>query len=198
MEPVGVQEFSFRIAGVIGHPGVDVYKVQVVGLSVYFFLDDLICIADAVDDVPTGDAGLYGNEGEGDVTKLAAGAGNELLKKDEYLFGVAAVAEIVVAGVYDDPFRVEGSDESIEEPVTGGEGGSAETEVNGLVAGEVLVQTFPKPDGGTAVEEQFWLVGKCCSLLFQPLHFVFVPDHKRGLLIKDRSSAPEPFLPVNW
>src|ERR1700755_611651 len=124
MEPVGVQELSFRIAGVVRHPVIDIYKIQVVGLSFYFVFDDLIGVANAIDDVPAADAGFDGNEGEGNVAELLAGAGDELLEKDEYLFRVTTVAEIVVAGVYDHLFGFEGSHETIEEPIAGCEGGS--------------------------------------------------------------------------
>src|SRR5258708_37985492 len=101
MESVRVQKFPFRIAGIVGHPGIDIYKMQVVCLSFYFFLDDLVGKADTVDDVPAGDAGFDGNEGKGDVAKALAGAGGGVLEEDEYLFGVPAGAEGHLAGVDD-------------------------------------------------------------------------------------------------
>src|SRR5258708_34629542 len=86
MESVRVQKFPFRIAGIVGHPGIDIYKMQVVCLSFYFFLDDLVGKADTVDDVPAGDAGFDGNEGKGDVAKAMAGSGGRMLEKDKQLF----------------------------------------------------------------------------------------------------------------
>lgn len=182
MEPVGFQEFSFRIAGVVGHPRIDIDKVQVFGLFVYFFFDDLVGVSDTVDDVPAGDAGFYGNEGEGDVAEVLAGAADQLLEEDEYFFRMTAVAEVVISGVNDDGVGVEGSDQAVEEPVAGCECGSAEAEVDGMVTSEVCVEAFPQPDGGAAVKEQFRIVGQCCSFFFQSLDLIFVPNHIGVLL----------------
>jgi len=181
MEPTGVQKFFFRIAGVIGHPGVDIYKMEIVGLFFYLLFDQFIGIADAVDDIPAGDARFDGDEGEGDITELAAGAVHQLLKKNEYLFGVTAVAQVVIAGIDDHRSGMKGGDEAIEEPVAGGEGRTAESKVDGLPGREVLEQPVPEADRRAAVKEQFWFVGQCRSFFFQSLDFAFVPDHRRGL-----------------
>ena len=182
MEAVGFQEFSFWIARVVGHPGIDIDKVQVVGLSVYFFFDDLVGVPDTVDDVPAGDAGFYGNESEGDVAEVLTGAADQLLEEDEYFFRVTAVAEVIVSGVDDDGVGMERSDQTVEEPIACCECGTAEAEVDGVVTGEVCVEAFPQSDGGTAVEEQFRIVGQCCSFFFQSLDLIFVPNHIGVLL----------------
>ncbi len=182
MESIGFQEFSFWITGVVGHPGIDIDKVEVVSQPVYLGFDYFVGIADAVDDVPAGDAGFYGNECKGDVAEVLAGAADQLLKEAEYFFRMTAVAEIVVSGVNDDGVGVEGSDQPVEEPVAGCECGAAEAEVDGMVAGEICVEAFPEPDGGTAVEEQFRIVRQCCSFFFESLDLIFVPDHIGVLL----------------
>ena len=159
MKTIGVEEFSFRVAGVVGHPGIDIYEVQVVALPPDLFFDDLIGIADTVDDIPAGDAGFDGDEGQGNVAEVLTGADHQLLEKNEHLFRVTAVAQVVVTGIDNDGIRMEGGDDTIEEPDACGKGGSAEAEVDRLIRGKVLVQALPEPDGGTAVEEQFRIVG---------------------------------------
>jgi len=159
MESVGVQEFSFWIAGVIGHPIIDIYKMQIVALPDNLFFDDLVGVADTVDDIPAGDAGLDGDEGQGDVAEVLTGAGHQLLEKNEYLFRVTAIAEVVVAGIDNDGIRVKGGDEAIEEPDACGQSRAAEAQVDRLVRGKILIQALPEPDGGTAIEKQFRIVG---------------------------------------
>ena len=156
--------------------------MQVVGLSVYFFFDDLVGVSDTIDDIPAGDAGFYGNEGEGDVAEVLAGAADELLEEDEHFFRMTAVAEVVISGVNDDGVRVEGSDQAVEEPVAGCECGAAEAEIDRMVTGEICVEAFPQPDGRTAVKEQFGVVGESCSFFFQSLDLIFVPNHIGVLL----------------
>src|ERR1700761_2750681 len=101
MEPVGVQEFSLRVAGIICHPVVYVYKVQVVTLSLDLFFDDLIGIADTVDDVPAGDAWLNGNKSQWNISKPLTGAADQLLEEDKDFFGMAAIAQVVISGIDD-------------------------------------------------------------------------------------------------
>ncbi len=177
MESVGVQEFSFWIAGIIGHPIIDIYKMQIVALPGNLFFDDLVGVADTVDDIPAGDAGFDGDEGQGNVAEVVTGMDYQLLEKNEQLFRVTAVAQVVVAGIDNDGIRVEGSDQAIEEPDACGQGRAAEAQVDGLERGKVLVQALPEPDGGTAVEEQFRIVGQCRSFFFEPLNFILVPNH---------------------
>jgi len=159
VESVGVQEFSFWIAGVIGHPIIDIYEMQIVALPGNLFFDDLVGIADTVDDIPAGDAGFDGDEGQGDVAEVLTGAGHQLLEKNEYLFGMTAVAQVVVTGIDNNGIRMKGGDEAIEEPDTRSQGRTAEAQVDRLVRGKILVQALPEPDGGTAVEKQFRIVG---------------------------------------
>ena len=159
MEPIGVQEFSFWIAGVVGHPVIDIDKMQVVGLPGDLFFDDLVGITDAVHDVPAGDAGFDGDEGKGDVAEALAGAGDQLLKKDKYFFRMTAVPQVVVSGVDDHRFRMKGGNETVKKPVARRQGRSAEAEVDGFPVSKVLVQAFPEPDGGTAVKKQFGFLG---------------------------------------
>jgi hypothetical protein len=80
-------------------------KWRLSALYFYLFFDDLVGIADAVDDVPAADAGFDGDKGEGDIRRTGGGCGYQLLKKNKYFFGMAAVAEVVVAGVDDDGIR---------------------------------------------------------------------------------------------
>src|SRR5579872_3768287 len=143
--------------------------MQVVCLAFDFFFDYLVAIADAVDDVPAADAGFDRDISEGDVAELAAGAGYELLKKNKNLFRVAAVTQVVVAGVDDDGIGMKVGDEAVEEPVAGGEGGAAESQVDGFKVGEVIVKSLPEPDGGTAVEKEFWIVRQFRPFFFQSL-----------------------------
>jgi len=153
MESVGVQEFSFRVAGIVGHPGINIYKMQVIGLFFYFLFDDLIGIADTIDDIPAADAGFDGDKGKGDIAELLAGAADQLLEENENLFGMAAVAEVVVAGVHDDGAGMEGGYQPVEKPVAGGERRSTEAQIYGLVAGEIFIQALPESDGRAAVKK---------------------------------------------
>jgi len=178
MEPVRIQEFPFRIAGIVSHPVIDIYKMEIVALLFYFFFDQLIGIPDAVDDVPAADAGLDRNKGQGDVAELLAGAADQLLKENKHFFRMAAVAEIVITGIDDDGVRVIGCKEAVEEPVAGGERGTAESKIDGLIARKIFIQALPEPDGGTAVKKQFGVVDQCRSFLFQSLDLVFVPNHE--------------------
>jgi hypothetical protein len=182
VEPVGFQEFPFWISSVVGHPCIDIYKMEVIGLPVYFCFDYLVGITDAVDDVPAGDAGFDGNEGEGDVAELLAGTAYQLLEEDEYFFRMTAVSKVVVSGINDDGIGVEGRYQAVEKPVASGECRAAEAQVGGMVSGEVCVEGFPEPDGGTAIKEQFRIIGECCSFFFQSLDLIFVPDHMGVLL----------------
>ena|SRR5580692_11020587 len=100
--------------------------MEVVGFAFDLLFDDLVGIADAVDDVPAGDAGFDRDEGERDIAEVIAYLAHELFKEDEHFFRMAAVAEVVVAGVHDDRGGMEGGDEAIEEPHAGGEGRAAE------------------------------------------------------------------------
>lgn len=129
MQSIRVQEFSFRITGIIGHLIIDIYKMQVVALPCNFFFDDPIGVANAVHNIPAGDAGLDRDEGKGDIAEALAGAANELLEEDEYFFGMTSVSEIVVAGIDDDRCRLEGGQQPVEEPDAGCEGGAAESQI---------------------------------------------------------------------
>jgi len=160
VQSIGVQEFSFRITGVVGHLIIDIYKVQVVALLIYFIGDNSIGIPDTVDYIPSGDAWFDGNEGQGYVSKVLTGTADQLLEENEDFFGVAAVAQVVVSCVNDDGRRVEGCHQPIEEPVTGGEGRATETQVDGLPGCKIFMQALPESDGRTAVEKQFGLVGQ--------------------------------------
>ena len=146
MQSIGVQEFSFRITGVVGHLIIDIYKVQVVALLNYFISNNFICIPDTVDNIPAGDAWFDGDEGQGDVSKVLAGAADQLLEENKDFFGVAAVAQVVVPCVNDDGRRVEWRHQAIKEPVTGGEGGATETQVGGLPGCKVIMQALPESD----------------------------------------------------
>ncbi len=159
VEPIGFQEFPFWISGVVGHPGIDINKMEVIGLPVYFCFDYLVGITDAVDDIPAGDAGFDRDEGEGDVAELLAGAANQLLEEDEYFFRMTAVTKVVVPGIDDDGVGVERCYQAVEKPVAGGECRTTETQVDGTVSGKVFVKGFPEPDGGAAIKEQFRIVG---------------------------------------
>ena len=181
MESIRIQEFSLGIAGIVGHPVIDIYKMEIVALLFYFFFDQLIGIPDAIDYIPAGDAGFDGNKGQGDVAELLAGAADQLLKENKHFLRMAAVAEVVIAGINDDGIRVIGGQEAVEEPIACGEGRAAEPKIDGLIARKVFIQALPEPDGGTAVEKQFGIVGQCRSFLFQSLDLVFVPDHE-GIL----------------
>jgi hypothetical protein len=181
VKTVGVQEFAFWVPGVISHSVIDVDEVEVVRLAFDFFFDYFVAIADAVDNVPAADAGFDGDVGERYVAKLAAGARYELLKEYKNLFGVTAVPEVVVTGVDNNRIGVKGSDEAVEEPVAGGEGGTAEAEVDGFVVSEIIVEGLPKPDGGTAIKKKFGVVRQFRPFFFQPLDLILVPNHSRGL-----------------
>src|SRR5580698_11513092 len=104
--------------------------MQIVALPGNLFFDDLVGIADTVDDIPAGDAGFNGDEGQGDVAEVLTGAGHQLLKKNEYLFRVTAIAQVVVAGIDNDGIRMKGGDEAIEEPDARGKGRAAEAQVD--------------------------------------------------------------------
>lgn len=77
------------------------------------------------------------------------GEGEEAVVKE---IGRLAVAEVVIAGIDEEGVRLGEGDELIEEVDAGGEGGSAEAEIEGSGVGEVGGEGGPEADGGGAVE----------------------------------------------
>src|ERR1700754_1673001 len=101
MESIRVQEFPLRITRIVGHLIVDINKVQIVALPVYFFFDDPVGKSDAVDNVPAGDTRLDGNKGQRNIPEALTGAAHQLLKKDEYFLRMTAVAQVVIPRIND-------------------------------------------------------------------------------------------------
>lgn len=163
---------------------IDIYVMQMVALLLYLFFYKSIGIANAVDDVPAGDAGLDRDEGQRYIPKMLAGMCYQLLKEDEYFFRMSAITQIVVAGIDDDRVGTIVCHQPVEEPYAGCQRRAAKTQVDWLIFLKVLVQRFPQPDGAAAVEYHLWFIFQACPFLFQALHFMFVPDHVGVLLLK--------------
>src|SRR5258707_6676313 len=104
--------------------------MQVVSLFMDIFFYEGIGIANAVYDVPAGDAWFYRDKGQGDISKMPAGTGDQLLEEDQYFFGMSSVAQVIIAGIYDDGFRAIGCQQSFEEPHTGCQRRAAKTQVD--------------------------------------------------------------------
>ena len=181
MQTIRVQKLALRIPGIVRHACIDINEMQVIGGTFDLFFDYLIGIPDAIDDIPSADAWFDRDKCKRNVAELTAGAGYQLLEENEYFLGMAAVAEVIVAGIDDHRLRMEGGDETVEEPIAGGKCRAAKSEVDGFSVCEVLIERFPKADGRAAIKQQLGIVRQFRAFLFQPLNFVLVPDHSRGL-----------------
>ena len=96
--------------------------MQIMSFCSDLVADKVIGIADAVDDVPAGDAGFDGDECQWDLTEMMTDMRNHLLEEYEYFFRVPAIAQVIVTGIEDNGGWFITGHQSVEEPHAGGEG----------------------------------------------------------------------------
>jgi len=151
VEAVRGIEFRAGEAGGLEHGGGDVDEGRV-GKGEDFGLDEGVGFGDGIAEVEAGGAEFDGEKGPGEGGVEMGdfvGEGEEAVVEE---FGGVAVAEVVVAGIDEKGVRLGEGDELIEKVDAGGEGGSAEAEVEGAGVGEIGGEGGPEANGGGAVE----------------------------------------------
>lgn len=106
-----------------------------------------VCINELVGHVPAAETGFEGNKIAGQPWKPGGGMHHQLLEEDKNFFGVPAIAQVIVAGIKNKPFRMVGLHHPFKKPDAGCQGRASEAQVHRPQVCKILVQACPQADG---------------------------------------------------
>lgn len=143
VEGVAAVEGLLRIAIIIQHLLKNVNKLPVAVLLNYLVLDEVVGILKLVGHVPAGRAWFKRYKITGDRPKALRCLYAKLLKKNKHLFGVAAVAKVVIACIYYQPFWRIVLHNAVEKPNATRQGRATEAQVNRFYRRKIIIQATP-------------------------------------------------------